>query len=321
MMESWVWDTLACPSDHLSLRRKGDELVCDHKHTYPVFDGTPILLRRDVAATHSTFEHTAYALEHPETLAVESADGIDPFVQEIIAATGGYLYKPLINNLTRYPIPELRLPDANGERFLELGCSWGRWCISAAYKGYSVVGVEPSLYAVRAAGRVARQLGVEASYLVADARYLPFCNQSFDTVFSYSVLQHLAKPEVERALCESGRVLANDGLCMVQLPNVYGARNLYIQAKRGFRDARDFEVRYWTPAELRQTFTRCIGKTEVSVDGFFSLNAQQTDADMLPWRYRLVIKTSDTLREASERVRWLGNFADSLYVSARPGAD
>lgn len=319
-MEPWVWDALACPADHSPLRRNGDDLVCDQKHTYPIFEETPILLRLDVAGTHTTFEHTAYALEHPDSLRVETRDGIDPFVQEMIAATGGYLYKPLIANLTRYPIPDLRLPNVNGACFLELGCSWGRWCISAANKGYAAVGLEPSLYAIRAAGRVAKQMGVTCSYLVGDARYLPFRKGVFDTVFSYSVLQHLAKPEAERALCETGRVLTTNGSCVVQLPNVHGARNLYIQAKRGFRDAKDFEVRYWTPGELRKTFTRCIGETQLSVDGFFSLNAQKKDADLLPRRYRLVVNTSDALRAASERVTWLGYFADSLYVSARKSA-
>ena len=55
------------------------------------------------------------------------------------------------------------------------------------------MGIDPSLDAVLAARRVSRQLGVEASFVVGDARFLPFANDSFDTVFCYSVLQHFSK--------------------------------------------------------------------------------------------------------------------------------
>lgn len=318
-MQEWMWDALACPSEHSPLTRRGDELFCENGHRFPIVEDIPVLLRRDVPPTHRAFGDTQYGLDNPESLKSEAggAEKVDPFVQEAIAATGGYLYRPLMGNLARYPIPELRLPPSNGARFLELGCNWGRWCISAARNGYAAVGMDPSLYAVRAAQRVAKQLNIKCSFLVADARHLPFRDAVCDVVFSYSVLQHLAKPDVERALIETRRVLAQDGLCFVQLPNVYGARNLYMQAKRGFRDAQDFDVRYWRPRELRETFTRCIGAACLSVDGFFSLNAQTSDLDLLPPPYRLVVYVSDLLRSASAHIPWLKNVADSLYISAR----
>ena len=37
---------------------------------------------------------------------------------------------------------------------LDIGCSWGRWSLAAARKGYSVVGIDPSLGAVMAARRI-----------------------------------------------------------------------------------------------------------------------------------------------------------------------
>lgn len=318
-MQEWMWGALACPSDHLPLTRRRDELFCENGHGFPIVEDIPVLLRRDVPPTHRAFGDTQYGLDNRESLQPEihGSGAVDPFVQQVIAATGGYLYKPLMGNLARYPIPELRLPSSHGARFLELGCNWGRWCISAARKGYAAVGMDPSLYAVRAARRVAKQMDVECSFLVADARYLPFRDAACDIVFSYSVLQHFAKPDVERALVETRRVLTQEGLCLVQLPNVYGVRNLYVQAKRGFREAEEFDVRYWRPRELRETFTRCIGAACVDVDGFFSLNAQTSDLDLLPPPYRLVVNTSDLLRAASARIPWLKNVADSLYISAR----
>lgn len=317
-MEKWVRDILACPVDRLPLRSRGEELVCDNGHTYPVIQDIPVLLRPDVEPTHRAFHDTRYGVEHPDDLCIEPKDEpVDEFVQGVIAATGGYLYKALEYKLPRYPIPELRLAEGGGARFLELGCNWGRWCISAARKGYRVVGIDPSLYAVSAAQRVARQLHLSGSFIVSDARHLPFRSDSFEVVFSYSVLQHFAKSDVELALVETQRVLTGDGLCMVQLPNVYGVRNLYHQARRGFREGREFDVRYWTPRELRETFTRCVGATSLSVDGFFSLNAQASDANLMPPMHRTLVGLSERLRAVSRTAPWLQQVADSLYVSAR----
>src|SRR5688572_3620225 len=100
-MQEWMWDALACPSDHLPLTRRGDELFCENGHVYPIIEDIPVLLRRDVPPTHRAFGDTQYGLENPESLEpdVRGAGTVDLFVQQAIAATGGYLYKPLMGNL------------------------------------------------------------------------------------------------------------------------------------------------------------------------------------------------------------------------------
>jgi SAM-dependent methyltransferase len=138
-------------------------------------------------------------------------NGIDPVVSMLVGATNGIGYKGKIGRLDRYPIPELRLDEADSASFLDIGCSWGRWSIAAARKGYRVAGIDPSLGAVLAARRVARSMGLDILYVVGDARYLPFRNTLFDQVFSYSVLQHLAKSDVERVLDDVARVLKPGG--------------------------------------------------------------------------------------------------------------
>jgi len=54
----------------------------------------------------------------------------------------------------------------------------------------------------------------------------------------------------------------------------------------------------------------------LSADGFFSLNVQATDVDLMPWRYRVVVHASEALRKLSAGLPTLANCADSLYVSA-----
>ncbi len=311
---------LVCPRDKQDLVDEGTHLVCAPGHRYAVIEGVPILLIAEAEQTH---------IEGTRALAVaESGDAstlpdfklgpneIDPFVLRSIGATNGGLYQHLVGNLTEYPIPRLRLPPGENRTFLEIGCNWGRWCLAAAQIGYRPIGIDPSLKSIRAAYRVAKQLGIEATYIVADGRYLPFRDHTFDQVFSYSVLQHLSKENTYATLDEIRRTLSAEGNALIQLPNVFGIRCLYHQIRRGFREPRDFEVRYWRPSEILSAFSARIGQAQLSVDGFFSLNVQPSDIHLLPTRYRALVRASEVLRRISGRLPILTRAADSLYVSA-----
>jgi len=325
-MDSWLRDHLVCPRDHQALREEGGALACAGGHVYPCVDGDPVMLLSDAPPTHVAFQQTlsrvgGAAPGSRAEIQPAAADGVDPFVQEAVAGTCGNMYRRLVGRLTDYPIPDIRLPRGEGRVFLDVGCNWGRWCISAARKGYRAIGVDPSLEAIEAARRVANQLGAAAVYVVADARHLPFRAGSFDVAFSYSVLQHFDKGEARQALAEIGRVLNASGTSIVQMPNAFGLRNLYHQARRGFRRTRAFEVRYWTPRELRRAFARAIGPTSLFADGFFSLNPQASDRELLPRRFRYVVYCSELIRHLSERLPWLALGADSLYVKSERRVD
>jgi SAM-dependent methyltransferase len=311
---------LVCPRDKLPLRFENGCVACTEGHRYTVVEDIPILLLSEVDQTHVEGTRSlAVALAGDAAKLPQFCVGpgeIDPFVRGSIGATNGSLYQHLVGSLSEYPIPELRLPDGNGKLFLEIGCSWGRWCIAAARKGYHAVGVDPSLKGIRAARRVARQLDIEAQYYVADGRTLPFADGTFDQVFSYSVLQHLSKENARLTLRDICRVLRPGGGCLVQMPNVYGVRCLYHQARRGFRLARDFEVRYWKIRELISVFEQEIGPARVFVDGYFSLNPQTSDIHLFPLRYRALVRASESLRKTSEVAPLLAHVADSLYVTA-----
>ena len=330
VMDPWLEEHLVCPRDHQKLQRNGDTLVCSANHVYPVVDGIPIMLLDEVVPTQwnttATLEKVAAlvvgATEENDWLQSESDtenldETIDPHVQSIVVATCGLLYTSLTGKLHRYPIPEFRLPAGKGKTLLDVGCNWGRWCIAAGRKGYKPVGIDPAIEAIIAARRVSHQLKVPTLFVVADARYLPFAPGSFDVVFSYSVLQHFSKENARLSITEASRVLKSHGISMIQLPNMYGIRCLYHQFRRRFRKAKDFEVRYWTPNELRETFTEMVGPTSLSVDGYFGLGVQKSDLDMLPPKYQIVVRCSEILRAISRRARWMLRFADSLYVKSK----
>jgi 2-polyprenyl-3-methyl-5-hydroxy-6-metoxy-1,4-benzoquinol methylase/uncharacterized protein YbaR (Trm112 family) len=295
-----VWQELACPRDHAPLEPRGETLVCDQSHEYPFVDGIPVMVVDDeIAPTQPGYWASPEQIERARRAEPPPVEGeaVDPYVAELILGTHGNLYKHLSAGMSRYPIPDFPLPVASGELLLDIGCNWGRWTIAAARGGYRPIGIDPSIEAIVAARRIARQLGVDARYVVADARKLPFADETFDVVFSYGVLQHFSKADVAISVGDIRRVLERNGYSWVQMPNALGALNVVRLAQRRFREGDAFEVRYWKPSELKRVFGR-IGPTELSTDGFFTLNPQKRDLDLLPRRFRAVVRVSEALKRA-----------------------
>lgn len=322
-MNEWLMNNLGCPRDKRGLERDRDELVCAEGHSYPVVDGVPIMLIDEAESTHGYIGETLAAVKKFQATGVlpdddvQPANGdVHPFVQGEIPYTSGNLYFSVQHKLTRYPIPETRLPQGKGERLLDIGCNWGRWSIAAAKKGYKPIGFDPSLRAVLAARRVARQLGADADFIVGDARFLPFRDNVFDVVFSYGVYQHLSKENVKTSLDEVRRVLKPNGTTLFQMPNKYGIRQYQQHRRRGFTEGEGFDVRYWTPSELLATFTEKLGKTTMSTDCYFGLGIQASDVDLLPMRFKAIVQTSEFLRKASHIFPPLTKVADSVYLES-----
>jgi SAM-dependent methyltransferase len=338
-IDPWWLEHLVCPVDHQRLSLTGGDLACGAGHRYPVADGTPVMLVPDAAPTigveTASLQRAAGAAidqrapglyleslgisaeEKAEVVELADRGGtIDPVVALLVAATNGLMYRHLLGTLDRYPIPDLPLPPGRGRRLLDVGCSWGRWSLAASARGYDAIGVDPSLGAVKAAERVARQLGASSRYVVADGRHLPFADSAFDTVFSYSVVQHLSHADAEQCAAEIGRVLRCGGTMKVQMPAQYGIRCLYHQARRGFRAARGFEVRYRTLPELRRLFGPRVGRVEFEADCFFGIGLQPSDADLMTGSRRAILAASSALTRASRTITPLIWVADSVFVEA-----
>lgn len=334
-------DVLLCPRCRSSLSDDGDHLLCASSHRFPVVQGVAVLLRDDVQHTIGIAERSLTLAEEwtkgkrddpmfVDTLGIsdqeregvrnsaESADdGIDPVISYLIGATNGILYKSVIGNLERVPIPELRLPAGKGGRLVDLGCNWGRWSLAAAAKGWRPIGVDPSLGAVLAAKRLAAKRGLSFEGVVGDARHLPLANSAIDAAFSYSVLQHFSKPDARLALREIARVVRPDGEIRVQMASCTGVRSAQHMFRRRFREPTDFEVRYWWPAMLLRECRTIFGDGVLEVDCYFGLGLQQTDKDLYSPLGRKVLTASEVLRRASNAVPPLKLLADSLYLVAR----
>lgn len=326
---------LQCPLNGDPLHQEGDWLVSSRGERYPIIQGVPVLLVKTtdptlwvVSASYDAARNQPDDPYHEGTIGCGQAemrrlrerlkDGVerdvDPIISSLIGATSGYMYVEMVGSLPVVPIPDIRLPQGNG-RLLDIGCNWGRWSVAAARKGYKVVGVDPSLGAVLAARRLADKMGLDAQFVVGDALHLPFRAGSFDNIFSYSVLQHFSYGDCAKAIDEAGRVSAPGASLTIQMPNVFGIRCLYHQARRRFREATGFAVRYYTPARLSRTFDS-YGPNRLEVDGFFGLGIQPTDRPLVSGFKRRVIDASEILRGLSRWVPGLKYTADSLYVRA-----
>lgn len=346
MLDPWFTANLVCPLDHQPLTLTGEQLRCGADHTYPVVDGVPVMLIDRIAQTidiaaaslrraRSESVDTRAPHLHLESLGISEDEKrgvlelstqdrvVDPVVAHLVAATNGLMYRHLIGSLDRYPVPDIPLPDGHGRSLLDVGCSWGRWTLAAAKRGYDAVGIDPSLGAVMAARRVSQQLGAGTRYLVADARHLPFAEGRFECVYSYSVLQHFSRADADAAVAEIGRVLASGGTSKVQMPTTLGVRCLFHQVKRGFREGRGFEVRYWSLPKLKQLFTQRVGTSRIDADCYFGIGLQRSDAALMTPRLKAILSASERLKQASHHFPPLTWIADSVFVESlrqRPAA-
>lgn len=281
---------MICPYDQFPLV----DLNCPLGHQFNSYDGIPVLLREDVAET-IWFASNSIKQAKGEIPVCD----IENFASQAIASTSGHLYVPLIGK-DEYPIPDIPLSGAG--RLLDVGCGWGRWSIAAARKGYEVVAIDPALDFLLAARKVCKELGVDVTFICADSRYLPFETNSFDQCFSFSVLQHFAKPDARRAVSEMKRVGRKT---MIQFAGKHGIRSLYHQAKRQFKEPENFEVRYWAKNELAK-----LGK--VTSQGFFGTGVLKSDVKYLPLKYKSIPYVSDLLT----KLRIFDSVADSYWLKA-----
>lgn len=338
IIDPWYLENLVCPVDYDRLGTQGRALICPAGHLYPIVEGMPVMLLDNVPLTadfvRGSSPRTNNVLDsaqvsddwYLDSLGISDSEKIgaielaqlqgpiDPVVAYLVAATNGLMYRHLTGRLDRYPIPDIPLPAGAGRLLLDVGCSWGRWCLAANAKGYKCVGIDPSLGAVKAAQRVAKQLGIHNHYVVGDARYLPFAAEKFDQVYSYSVIQHFSHDNASKAISELGRVLKANGNAMIQMPTRLGLRCLYHQLRRRLRRPEGFEVRYRSIHELRQLLMKIGSEPRILVDCYFGIGLQKSDAELMPPHLKVVLNASEALKAVSRKIPFLTHLADSVFV-------
>lgn len=106
-----------------------------------------------------------------------------------------------------------KMYECAGEEVLDVGCSFGRYTIFASECGKFAVGLDKECERLVEA----KEKGVIV--VAADAAYLPFGNDSFDTVLLFDVLEHT--PDDVAVLKEAARVARRNILLSVPKSDTY----------------------------------------------------------------------------------------------------
>jgi SAM-dependent methyltransferase len=247
----------------------------------------------------------------------QDRDGIDPVISYLVAATSGLGYLDLVGRMERYPIPDIPVEsNGDGRLLLDVGCNWGRWSVSAARKGWRVIGIDPSLGAILAARRAFAGEQPNLGFVCGDARFLPFKQNTFHCAFSYSVIQHFAETDAEICIAEMGRALRVGGCAKVQMAHKGGLRSTYIRTRRHYMDSGVFRVRYWSLRAMRSAFAKRIGPTKLRAEAFGGLGLLAEDRQHVSAKARALILASTLLRKTARFIRPLIYVADSVYVTS-----
>jgi uncharacterized protein YbaR (Trm112 family) len=326
---------LECPRDHSELRVENGYLFCEQGHRYPIVSGVPVLLLAEREQTIGIATASLMAAEsgvgaplyvdtlgisEKERLGVErdwiAGGEIDPVISYLIGATSGHGYMHLIGRLESYPIPDIPVANGNGNLLLDIGSSWGRWSISAARKGWRVVGIDPSLGAILAAQRAFFGEGLDIAFVCGDARFLPFKRELFQCAFSYSVVQHFSESDAKLCIAELGRVLCSGGLAKIQMAHRGGLRSTYSRRRRDYLTTGPFRVRYWSLASMRNAFEEKIGPTVLMAEAFGGLGLLAEDRSYMSSKTKALVTISMLLKKLSTFVRPLVHLADSVYIES-----
>jgi ubiquinone/menaquinone biosynthesis C-methylase UbiE len=101
------------------------------------------------------------------------------------------------------------------DKILEIGCGIGSVVNELSKQGYNITGTDISSKAITYGLEKYPDIHLE----VQPAEALPYENESFDTVLSFDLFEHIAK--IDKHVSEVFRVLRNGGYYLFQTPNKY----------------------------------------------------------------------------------------------------
>jgi len=102
-----------------------------------------------------------------------------------------------------------------GARLLEIGCGMGTDLLQFSRGGARCVGIDLTPRSIEITQHRFKLYGARGAFMISDGEHLPFCDESFDVVYSNGVLHHT--PDTEGAIREVHRVLRPGGTAKVML--------------------------------------------------------------------------------------------------------
>lgn len=240
-------------------------------------------------------------------------------VQQQVAATNGIHYIDRIGKLKNYPIFSLPVKNASEKQImLDIGCGWGRWMLGAANKNYLPIGIDLRLEFCKTARQTLIKNGKSGYTVVADLQNLPFDNNIFDLIWSFSVIQHTHKSRLENCLTHVNRILKPDGSVKLEFPSKTGIYNRIVNVKREMENAQDinsWSVRYYTISDYKNILSNFLTNLKVLNHSFLGIGILPEDLKYVSFKNKLVVIISLIGSFLVKIIKPLIFLSDSIYIT------
>jgi ubiquinone/menaquinone biosynthesis C-methylase UbiE/uncharacterized protein YbaR (Trm112 family) len=245
--------------------------------------------------------------------------GDNEIVPQQIASTNGLHYVELVNNIKYYPRYNLPVPRARkNEIMLDIGAGWGRWLVAGADKGYIPVGIDFNLGFCQAVQKTLVAHRKRGYIICSDLQDLPFQDNVFDLVWSFSVLQHVHQKKLISSLQHMNRILAPGGFTWLEFPNKYGLRNRIGPAMAQNDDNFDsMQVRYYSIEEYRKMFLDVFKNFRFKSHSFFGIGVLPEDLKYVSWKKKPLVAISLFFSGLSKLIPGMKNWSDSIYLISK----
>lgn len=243
-------------------------------------------------------------------------------IQQQIAATNGIHYFGEIGILDELPIPDIPVKNAvtKDQLMLDIGCGWGRWLLAASKRNYIPIGIDLRLEFCQLSQQIMHQNGVNGYVVVADLKNLPFIDNIFDLVWSFSVIQHTHKERMLSCLNHIFRILKPNGQTKLEFPNKNGIRNRFGPVRSSMKNAYDYNswcVRYYSIKEYREIFNKIFGNFQFQNHSFLGIGVLPSDLKYIKrLKNKLGVAVSLMLSFTTRLIPGMKYFSDSVYISA-----
>lgn len=240
-------------------------------------------------------------------------------VQQQIAATNGIHYIDRIGQLNDYPHFNLPIKRVNNGLMLDIGNGWGRWLVSGYKKGYIPIGIDIRHEFCKTALNTLHSNNCFGYSLVADLKNLPFKNNIFDFIWSFSVIQHTHKSRMISCLNNINRILNDKGFSKLEFPNKNGIYNAYRNVKNEMKFADDlnsWNVRYYTIKQYKDIFFSIFNNFNFQNHSFLGIGVLKEDLLYVSFKNKFIVATSLLLSLLTKIIPFLKNYSDSIYIQS-----
>ena len=109
-----------------------------------------------------------------------------------------------------------------GQKILDIGCAWGYSLLRLDSMGASAYGIDIDLKALEFGKKLAEYNGYKIDTRYANAKSLPFEDESFDSIICAETLEHIPLEKRLAVFDEKKRVTKKGGKIVLSTPNPYG---------------------------------------------------------------------------------------------------